>query len=254
MQAPYQAVSALPPYNGGAYPYGNGAAPGPYLGGGQQPPAHQMPPQQNPVGMMGQNNAPGMNDTLQQQLHILSALKAQGVPQEQWPALLSVLMNNTAAQAAMTSGGLPAPSNAGPGQDDPRNRNGYEQMRSPAGRRDRSRSRSPNRWDRRRDESPPRGARRRDSPVYGEYSGNRNGDRGGDFDRRGGRGGGRGNYRQRSPQRRRSPSPQRDSQRDPQLPLPGPKWIEHDPSLPKGSIKGALRCHSLSLGRRSTHA
>ena len=188
------------------------------------------------MNMMPQNSAPGMPDQLQQQLQILSALKAQGIPQEQWPALLSVLMNNSNAQAAALGSALPVPTNIGTGQvDSSRDRNGYDQyMRSPpGGRRERSRSRSPNRWDRRRDDSPP--GRRRDSPVYGEYSGNRN-DRGGDFDRRGGRGGGRGNaYRQRSPQRsRRSPSPRRDDE----LPQPGPRWIQHDPNLPKGSIKG----------------
>ena len=148
-------------------------------------------------------------------------------------------MTNSQTPQAAPSGTLPQPTNVGMGQvDSLRDRNGYDQyVRSPPGRRDRSRSRSPRGWDRRRDGSP--NGRRRDSPVYGEYNGHRN-DRGGDHDRRGGRGGGRGNaYRQRSPDRRRSPSPQRDHD----LPPPGPKWVEYDSSLPKNHIKGKTVSH-----------
>ena len=196
---------------------------------------------------MPQNNAgSGAPDALQQQLQILQALKAQGIPESQWPALLSVLMSSTNPVAAANQA---QPTNIGGGRDDVSRdqRNGFDQyVRSPPGGRygdrPRSRSRSPRGWDRRRDESPRRN--RRDSPVYGEYGGTRDRDRGDrdrDFGgRRGGRGadrenrGGRHNNR-RSPDRfRRSPSPRRDYD----LPPPGPKWVEYETNLPKGSIKG----------------
>ena len=247
------------------YPYGNGQAAAPNFGfpaaGQQQPqqPAQMQP--QNLMGMMsGQNGAAGMPDGLQQQLQILAALKAQGIPENQWPALLSVLMNNTAAQAAIMAN-APTPSNLGgmvPGQaDTSRDRNGgfnntnNQHVRSPPGRRDRSRSRSPDRWNRRRDNSP-RGGRRRDSPVYGEYSANKANERGGGdpHDRRGGRGG-RGRGRDRSPPRRRSPSPQ---ERDPNLPAPGPRRIDRDPSLPKGHIKGKRAAAFLPGSWRADHS
>ena len=122
-------------------------------------------------------------EVLQQQLQLLQALKAQNVPQEQWPALLAILMANNGA--GNTAAPVPAAYGTfGGGRDDPsRDRNGYDQQyRSPPrGYRKRSRSRSPPRWDRGR-ESP---TRRRDSPVYGEYGNDRNG-RGGDYGRRGG--------------------------------------------------------------------
>lgn len=177
--------------------------------------ANPMMPQQNP------NQA-----LLQQQVQLLQALQAQGVPQDQWAPLLAVLMNAGGVGAAQ-----PAPQqNGGYGRDDSsRDRNGYNDpysLRSPSGRyRDRSRSRSPGGY-RRRDASPPR---RRDSPVYGSYGR-------GDSRRQGGAG--RGNeYRQRSPQDRysRSDSPPRNGQT---LPPPGPKFIQHDNSLPPNHIKG----------------
>ena len=233
MQPAFQAVGAPTPVNNGVFPYGNGAVPNVFQAGGQQ---QQMP---NMAGMMQQSNAPGMPDTLKQQLEILSALKAQGVPQQDWPGLLTALMATANTPQGANPGAIPAPTNVGSGNIDiSRDRNGFDRdrhVRSPQGRRERSRSRSPRGWDRRRENSPH--GRRRDSPVYGEYGGNRNGDRGGDFERRGGRGGRGNQYRQRSPQRRRSPSPQRQDQT---LPAPGPKWIEYDHSLPKGHIKGTL--------------
>ena len=187
--------------------------------------------------MPPQSNTAGMSDQLKQQLEILSMLKAQGIPQQDWPGLLAALMATANSAQAGNTGAMPAPTNVGTGNIDvSRDRNGYDRhARSPqGGRRERSRSRSPRGWDRRRDNSPH--GRRRDSPVYGEYGGNRNSERGGDYDRRGGRGGGRGSsYRQRSPPRRRSPSPARQ---DHTLPPPGPKWVEYDHSLPKGHIKG----------------
>ena len=194
--------------------------------------------QAGPPPIMPQSNVPVTPETLQQQLQILQALKAQGVPQDQWATVLSVLMSSGAG-IAPSANTAPPPNYGGyGGRDDPsRDRNGYDPyMRSPPNRyrNPRSRSRSPPGWDRRREPSPPR---RRDSPVYGEYGNDRNGGRG-DVSRRGGRGrGSQGNdYRQRSPNRsRRSPSPRRQ---DHVLPPPGPKWMEYDHSIGEGMIKG----------------
>lgn len=200
-----------------------------------------------PANAVPQGNGGAGQDLLNQQLQLLQLLRAQNVPQEQWAPLLAVLTANSGAGNAAAA---PAPTpaaygtfNQAGGRDDPsRDRNGYDQhYRSPPrGYRKRSRSRSPSRWDRGR-ESPP--ARRRDSPVYGEYGNDRNG-RGGDFGRRGGAARGRGNgFRQRSPDRfRRSPSPaaRRGGAEQP-LPAPGPKWIQYEPSIGEGNIKGKPR-------------
>ena len=240
MQPAPQAVNAPTPVNNGVYSYGGGF-PQNLFSAGQ---ANQNPHQ--PQSAMPQNNGGG--DALQQQLQILQALKAQGIPESQWPALLSVLMASTNPVAAANQA---QPTSIGGGRDDMSRdqRNGYDQyVRSPPGQRygdrPRSRSRSPRGWDRRRDDSPRRN--RRDSPVYGEYGNGGNRDRDRDRDhggRRGGRGdhenrGGRRN-RGRSPDRfRRSPSPGR---RDYDLPPPGPKWVEYDPNLAKGKIKGNIK-------------
>ena len=235
MQPGVQAVNAPTPVNNGVFSYPGGGLPQNLFPNGQASQPAPMP-------VMPQNNVPAVPDMLQQQLQILAALRAQGIPQEQWPGLLSALMASAGASTAvnqiqpMINGGA----GTGGGRDDQsRDRNGFDQyMRSPPGRyRGRSRSRSPG-WERRRESPQPR---RRDSPVYGEYGGNRNGDA--DYNRRGGatRGSDRGNgkanpYRQRSPDRfRRSASPRRT---DHVLPAPGPKWIDYDPTLPKGHIKG----------------
>ena len=235
MQPAPQAVSAPTPVNNGVYSYGGGF-PQNLFPSGQANQAPQQP-------AMPQNGAGGgAPDALQQQLSILSALKQQGIPESQWPALLSVLMAGANPVAAANQA---QPTNVGGGRDDASrdHRNGYDQyVRSPPGGRygdrARSRSRSPRGWDRRRDNSPRRG--RRDSPVYGEYGAgrDRDHDRDRDHGRKGGRGGDRQNrgdrFNRRSPDRfRRSPSPRHD-----QLPAPGPKWVEYDNTLPKGTIKG----------------
>ena len=184
-----------------------------------------------------QGNAPNVApDTLQQQLQIITVLRAQGIPQEQWSTVLNLLMPNNNGNSIVA----PNPPNFGvPGtsEDQSRDRNAYDYRRSPPGRyrNPRSRSRSPQRWDRdrRREASPPR---RRDSPVYGDYGNDRNGNRG-DSGRRGGIRGRGNDYRQRSPNRfrNRSPSPRRQ---DLGMPLPGPKPIKYDSSLGEGMIKG----------------
>lgn len=185
------------------------------------------------------NGSPAMTPEIQHQLQILQALQAQGVPQDQWANVLSVIMAGGAGAAAPNQSGAPQhgwqqPQAGGYG-DQSRDRNGLNQqsIQSPSGRfrNPRSRSRSPAAWDRRGNASPPR---RRDSPVYGEYGRDAR-----DNDRDGyGRGRGGNAFRQRSPnRRRRSPSPRRGSN-EPGLPPPGSKLVEHDPTLRQGMIKG----------------
>ncbi|KAL9640089.1 MAG: hypothetical protein Q9164_000524 [Protoblastenia rupestris] len=219
-----QAVSAMGAVNG-ANPYGamsstpNFSQTLPQMQGGQI-----NAPQANP---MPQGGAP-TPEQLQQQVQIIQMLQAQGVPQDQWAAVLSALMAagaggaNAAAAAPQQNWGQTQYS----GRDDTsRDRTGYSDpygMRSPSGRHRRSRSRSPSGYDRRRDASP---RRRRDSPTYGAYG------RGGDD--RSSRGGNP--YRQRSPDRyQRSDSP---NGRDQTIPPPGPKNIIWDHSLPSDHIK-----------------
>lgn len=187
-----------------------------------------MPPAGQPGAM--QANAPVTAEALQQQVQLIQMLQAQGVPQEQWAAVLQVLMStgavgqvtkNTAAQPWQP----PVPNYGG---NESRDRNGYGDqygMRSPTNRyrSQRSRSRSPG--GRRRDLSPPR---RRDSPTYGNFG--RDADRSG----RGGQGRG-GDYRRRSPDRfNRNASPMNDQE----LPPPGPRNLDFDRSLPPNHIKG----------------
>ena len=78
--------------------------PGAVNGGYQYPgmnaaPQNFMPsgPFNMPAMPMAQGNPSVTPETLQKQLEILSALKAQNVPQDQWAAVLSVLMANGAA-------------------------------------------------------------------------------------------------------------------------------------------------------------
>ena len=211
--------------------------------------------QANPMMPQGGASVP---PEFQQQLQIIQALQAQGVPQDQWAAVLSVLMSSQAGAAPNPSNFAPQPSwqpNGSYGRDEPsRDRNGYndQYMRSPTGRyrNPRSRSKSPQGWDRRREPSPPG---RRGSPVYGEYSGDPSGRNGrGNFGRQG-RGKGTGNdYRQRSPppdRFRRSASPRRQEQT---LPPPGPKWMDYDRSLGDSKIKGKTKPENLK--NHSSHS
>ncbi|KAM3078168.1 hypothetical protein ACMFMG_002534 [Clarireedia jacksonii] len=169
-----------------------------------------------------------LDPAMQQQVVLIKTLAASGVPPEQIAAILAAMGN----QGATPAGGAPpsygaqnpnAQNSWGARQDDSRDRNGYDSMRSPQGRyRRRSRSPSPQRGWAGRD-SP--NARRRDD--WDRDSPGRN--RGSDDRGRVGRG--RGNdYRQRSPQRRRSPTP-------PRARPDGPKWVGHDSTIGKGNIK-----------------
>lgn len=241
----------------GANPYAGGAMANPLaaLSGLAQNPAMAQPQSQsqtpNPLaGLLPQaaaipsQPAPGATtdpNALGQQLQLIQMLAAQGIPQDQWGTALQLFnFSNPAAMGGMNAGQMPPAFNAmagqgvgGWGRPDSQNRDRERERdypRSPPGGY-RRRSRSPG-WDRRRTVSPPR---RRESPVYGDYHDDSPGRRGGDpRDARGRRGGNE--YRQRSPpgRRRRSPSPPR---RDPNLPPPGPKFLEWDYSIGQGSIK-----------------
>ncbi|KAL8835475.1 MAG: hypothetical protein Q9170_003308 [Blastenia crenularia] len=204
-------------------------------------PSNQANGQATMPSMPAQGNGnPAMTPEIQQQLQILQALQAQGVPQDQWATVLSVFMSGQAGGAAPNINAAPQQGWQQPGGsygDQSRDRNGFKDhsVQSPPGRyrNQRSRSRSPSAWDRRGNASP---VRRRDSPVYGEYGRDaRNNDRGGYGRSDRGRGGN--GYRQRSPdQQRRSPSPRRFGN-DTGLPPPGPKMVEFDPNLRQGMIK-----------------
>lgn len=193
-----------------------------------QPPAYGgFPPPLPP--------AAAVDPALQQQIMILKTLADQGIPQEQWGGIIAALTaasSNGAANGAAPA--FPPPlSNQGNIQngwgakpEESRDHNGaanHDTIRSPPGRY-RRRSRSP---------SPQRGWGARDSPKSRRDQGY-----GGDFDRNSPRGRGRGNeYRQRSPPTRRG--------RSPTPPLRnldygrGEKWIEYDPSIGSGNVKGA---------------
>ncbi|KAG8526240.1 uncharacterized protein KY384_000233 [Bacidia gigantensis] len=157
-----------------------------------------------------QSNLPSP-EQLQQQVQIIGMLQAQGIPQEQWAAVLSALM------AAGTNNSVQAPpgqqtysqSQYGSIDNSTRDRNGDFGMRSPPGRYRRSRSRSPRGYEKRRDDSP---RRRRDSPSYGHGDERRSG----------------------NPYRQRSESPRGRERR---LPPPGPKVITWDKNLPHEHIK-----------------
>jgi len=184
-----------------------------------------------------------LDPNVQQQLMLIKALSDQGFTPDKIAGIIAAMGNQ--ALPVMGAGTVPPPPpqfavqnpnpnalngwGARPEESRDRNGNGYhEAVRSPPGRyRRSSRSRSPPpAWNVR--DSP--ASRRRDEPNY-DYGQDSPGRRGGD-DR--GRGRGRGNeYRQRSPPRRgRSPSPPARSNGT------ASKWIGHDATIPKGSIKG----------------
>ena len=230
--APYQMAPAQqPPFS---LPFGqaNTAAPAP-AANSQLPPAlaglaglisaasQQQPPPMQPVQQQPlpqQQGAPN----LQQNLMLIQALLAQGLPIE---SITSILGSFGGAQGGAAPGGAgslvpsaiaaAAAAAGGNGQWPP---NGNAQASGWGsgnadrgyGNRGRSRSRSPQYWE---------GNGRRGSP---------NG-------RGGGGGGGRGrDYRQRSP----SGDHRNGGNNSPrQPPGPGEKWIEHDPTLPSGSIR-----------------
>lgn len=176
---------------------------------------------------------------VQKQLMLIKALSDQGYPPDQIAVIIAAMGNQ--GPPIPGSGGIPPPppqftaqnQNAtaqngwGSRPDESRDRNGYhEAVRSPPGGRFRRRSRSPSparAWNSR--DSP--SSRRRDEPNY-DYDRDSPGRNRGD-DR--GRGRGRDNgYRQRSPPRRRSPTPPRNEAVK--------KWVSYDDKIGKGNIKG----------------
>jgi protein NRD1 len=185
-----------------------------------------------------------INPNLQAQIAILQTLAAQGIPQEQLSAVLAALNPQGMANNAGAGAGLVPPVSQFPGTNlnqngwsatpqESRDRSGYsEPVRSPPGRyRRRSRSPSPTRpWGAR--DSP--SARRRDETGYGDYGRDSPGRGRGDD-----RGRGRGTeYRQRSPPRRgRSPTPPGRIHDNSQMGR-GEKWVDYDPAIGKGNIKG----------------
>jgi protein NRD1 len=200
-----------------------------------------------------------LDPALQQQLLFVKALADQGLTPEQ---IQGVLARMGQGLPMLGAGGLPPPpqfaaqqqpqnqnqnvqngwgSNGASRPDAPRDRNGYhdrEAVRSPPNRyRQRSRSRSPPRgWNAR--DSP--ASRRHDEPNNYDFDRNSPARNRGDERGRGGRGGRGNDYRQRSPPRRgRSPTPPRSRGA-------GQKWIDHDPTISKGSIKGRTRIYACS--------
>lgn len=188
------------------------------------------PPAQNPLGALASLLPPHVLSnpaTLTQVLTLLQGLQQEGIPQEQWGAVIAALypppqQNN--GQASTPTWGAP--------QD------GYQQRSdNHGGYRDRSRdrargrSRSPD-WRRERNTN------RRPSPVYGVYDASAaqsqsDSPASSGLDKKGkvrGRA-----YRQRTP-----PSTTRNGHQDsPGVPVQGlaPKWTDIDPTLPPGHIK-----------------
>jgi protein NRD1 len=175
-----------------------------------------------------------LDPAAQQQLMLIKALADQGFTPDKIAGVITAMGGQGLAPPPppVGAGGFPPP----PPQFAAQNLNGWgsrseesrdhiDPVRSPHGRFGgrRSRSRSPvSTWNAR--DSP--NSRRRE-PDFDFGDRNRGGDRG----RGRGSRGGMDDYRQRSPARRRSPSP-------PETNGGGKKWIEYDNSIPKGSIKG----------------
>lgn len=200
----------------------------PQMPGQKDASAPAYPPNPQFPGAGGPSGNLALDPQQQQQLLLVKALADQGVPFDKIPALLQGL---TAAGVPGAAGQPPAPPAGVPGAapqpaygsgqpswgaqganpDEPRDwRGGYNGGVDSPGNYGRSRSRSPDRgWGGRS----PRGGRDR-----GDYG--RNSPRSRDGGRRGG------DYRNRSPPRRRGQSPP-----------PTEKWVDHDPTLPSGSIK-----------------
>lgn len=175
------------------------------------PLAALFPQQPQTAAMPNTNTGPDAQAMIQ----LVQVLASQGVPPDQWPAVIQA-MQNQAGKGGMPS--FPPPPIPGNmyGQGMSRDRDGLPRS-PPDGRR---RSRSPD-YGRRQDSGR---SGRPDSPGYDRY---RNGSEGRN-DRRGN------DYRQRSPvgRRRRSPTPPEQT-----LPPPGEKYIEWDHSLPPDNIK-----------------
>lgn len=199
-----------------------------------QTPVQQAPPPApvaaNPLGALAGLLPPHVlsnPQTLTEVLNLLQGLQQEGIPQEQWSAVIVALYpppqsNGVAATTPITWGSAP--------QD------GYQQQQDPyGGYRDRSherghgRSRSP-------DFQSQKSANRRPSPVYGTYDASiaqAQADDQPHFGEKRGRGRGGRSYRQRTP-----PGARNGHQEMPPVgQVSGPKWTDIDPTLPAGHIK-----------------
>lgn len=184
-----------------------------------------------------------LDPAVQQQLMLIKALSDQGFAPDKIAGIIAAMSSQAPPPIPSAGGILPPPpfaaqnhsaiaQNSWAGKsEESRDHIGYdnEAVRSPQGRfRRRSRSRSPKpEWNAR--DSP--ASRRREDQQFGYDRGSPGGNRGND-DRRGGRGGRGNDYRQRSPPRRgQTPSPPGTGNGPPQ------KWVGHDSTIPRGSIK-----------------
>ena len=199
------------------------------------PPAQVMPPAAPPP----QN---GANNPAAATVQLVAALAAQGIPIDKIASVIQ-MMGQAGAVPPAAPPQMPQPTQtgyaaappvggAGPGsapwepprRDGARERAGYHDgMRSPNRPRGRSRSRSPPRWDGR---GSPRSRANNDRSFDYGRPGSPDRGRQDDRDRRGPMP----EYRQRSPRGRRGDSPAQE-------PSQPEKWIEHDNSIPSGSIK-----------------
>ncbi|KAH0256466.1 hypothetical protein KCU71_g21898, partial [Aureobasidium melanogenum] len=192
--------------------------PAPYQQAAPQPPAPAAP---SAPGSFLPTHILSNPQILPNVLQLIQGLSQEGIPQEQWGAVLTAL--------------YPPPQQAQPAQDayPPRSndRTHYRDRSMDRGGRDRSRSPGPA-----RNNNPGRRA----SPVYGTYDASlaqsTQDQAASNSDRRGGRGrgrGGRNDYRQRTPPSARTP--QAD---EPLVPRNiNPKWTDMDNTIPPGHIK-----------------
>lgn len=207
-------VAAMPP----AYPP-QYHTPAPYQQAAPQPPAPD-PAAPSPAGSFLPAHILSNPQILPNVLQLIQGLSQEGIPQEQWGAVLSAL--------------YPPPQQGPPAQDayPPRSEDHVHYRDRSRDRGGRNRSRSPEPL---RNNNPGRRA----SPVYGTYDASlaqSAQDHASNSDRRGGRGrgrGGRNDYRQRTPPSARTP--QADQGLAPQN--INPKWTDMDNTIPPGHIK-----------------
>lgn len=206
-QAPSYTQPTQAPFNMSNFPYALPQA---------APPSHAAPPptSQAPAGGV-------MDPSTQQQIMLIKALADHGVPFDKIPGLLQGFGGAAAAGAQPQQAAPPQQNSYGAAQPSwgqaPVNQDGY---RSSGGYQDGRRS--PPKYGRSRSRSPDRGWGNRGSPRVGR-------DYGRDSPRDGRRAG---DYRNRSPAGRRGHSP------DPHNGDPSTnKWVDHDPTLPSGSIR-----------------
>jgi protein NRD1 len=206
-------VAAMPPSYPPQY-----HTPAPYQQAPPQPPASAAPGSFLPAHIL--SNPQILPNVLQ----LIQGLSQEGIPQEQWGAVLSAL--------------YPPPQQGPPAQDayPPRIEDRVHYRDRSRDRGDRNRSRSPEPL---RNNNNNNNAGRRASPVYGTYDASlaqSAQDHASNSDRRGGRGrgrGGRNDYRQRTPPS--AHTPQADESLAPRS--INPKWTDMDNTIPPGHIK-----------------